>query len=356
MACGGLRGLRKKSMTKEKSYPLGKLPADHLRRLLAQYAPTDPAVIVGPSIGEDAAVLAVSADDYLVVKSDPITFATEEIGWYAVHVNANDLVCTGARPRWWMATVLLPEGGATPGLVDSIFAQMMDACRDLGAQLIGGHTEITHGLDRPVIVGIMLGQVPPDRVISTGGAQPGDDLVLTKGIAVEGTAIIARELGDQLGGSFDRDFLDRCAGFLHDPGISVARDARLAIELARESVHSMHDPTEGGLATGLHELAVASGCGLDVAGDDLPILSETDALCRHLGLDPLGLIASGSLLIAVEPGASSRVVAGLVAEGIQARVIGRVLAPGADASIIQDGRRKPLPVFQADELTRLFQG
>jgi hydrogenase expression/formation protein HypE len=341
-------------MTQEKSYPLGKLPASHLGRLLAQYAPTDPAVIVGPSIGEDAAVLAVSADQYVVVKSDPITFATDEIGWYAVHVNANDLVCTGARPRWWMATLLLPEGRATPGLVDSIFAQMMSACRQLGAQLIGGHTEITHSLDRPVIVGIMLGQVAPDKVISTGGAQPGDDLVLTKGIAVEGTAIIARELGDRLVERFGRDFVDRCAGFLHHPGISVAKDAEVALEASRGRVHSMHDPTEGGLATGLHELAAASGCGLNVDGDTLPILPETRTLCDHLGLEPLGLIASGSLLIAVHPAASAEMGAGLVGEGIDAQVIGRVLAPGAGVTISRQGRRDKLPVFEADELTRLF--
>ena len=342
-------------MTQRKSYPLGKLPRDHLARLLARYAPTDPAVVVGPSIGEDAAVLAVSADEYVVVKSDPITFATQEIGWYAVHVNANDLVCSGARPRWWMATVLLPEGGATPDLVDSIFAQMMDACGHLGAQLVGGHTEITHGLDRPIIVGIMLGQVAPDKVVSTAGAQPGDDLVLTKGIAVEGTAIIARELDDRLAVHFGREFLDRCARFLHDPGISVARDAQLALERSRGRVHSMHDPTEGGLATGLYEVAAASGCGLEIDGDSLLIFAETRALCDHLGLDPLGLIASGSLLIALDPAASAETVAGLMAEGIDARVIGRVLAPGADVTIIRGGRREEMPVFEADELTRLFE-
>jgi hydrogenase expression/formation protein HypE len=341
-------------MTQEKSYPLGKLPAHHLGRLLAQYAPTDPAVIVGPSIGEDAAVLAVPADQYVVVKSDPITFATQEIGWYAVHVNANDLVCTGARPRWWMATLLLPEGRATPGLVDSIFAQMMSACSQLGAQLIGGHTEITHSLDRPVIVGIMLGEVAPDKVISSGGAQPGDDLVLTKGIAVEGTAIIARELGDDLVARFGREFLERCAGFLHDPGISVAHDAQVALEASRGRVHSMHDPTEGGLATGLYEVAAASDCGLEVDGDNLPILPETRALCDHLGLDPLGLIASGSLLIAVDPAASAEMVEGLVAEGIDARVIGRVLARGSGVTITRGGGREQVPVFEADELTRLF--
>ena len=139
------------------SYPLGKLPAAHLARLLALYAPSDPAVIVGPRVGEDVAVVAVSPDCYLVAKSDPITFATDEIGWYAVHVNANDIACSGARPRWWMPTVLLPEGASTPELVDTIFAQMDDACAQVGAQLVGGHTEITYDLGRPLIVGAMLG-------------------------------------------------------------------------------------------------------------------------------------------------------------------------------------------------------
>jgi hydrogenase maturation factor len=336
-------------------FPLGKLPAEMLERLLAQYAPTDPAVIVGPRVGEDVAVVAISPDQYLVAKSDPITFATDEIGWYAVHVNANDVACSGARPRWWMATVLLPGGKASTTLVETIFAQMGDACTQVGAQLVGGHTEITYGLDRPLVIGTMLGQVPTGELITTSGAQSGDALILTKGIAVEGTAIIAREKRDELADRFSPEFLSRCAGFLHRPGISVVRDAQIATAAAPGRVHAMHDPTEGGVSTGLHELASASGCGLEVHRDRLPILPETRLICEFLSLDPLGLIASGSLLIATSRGAAGHVLRALAAEGIPATEIGQVLPSGRESVIIDGDARRPLPVFARDELARLYE-
>ncbi len=341
-------------MPESDSYPLGKLPADHLSRLLERYAPTDPDVVVGPRVGEDAAVVAVTAGRYLVAKSDPITFATDEIGWYAVHVNANDVACCGAAPRWWMPTVLLPEGKASPELVDTIFDQFGEACAQVGAQLVGGHTEITYGLDRPIVVGTMLGEVDPGALVRTDGARPGDVLVLTKGIAVEGTAIIAREMGAELAGRVPGELLARCAQFLHEPGISVVRDAQVACRAAGRAVHAMHDPTEGGVITGLHELAAASGCGLEIMAHRLPILPETRAVCQPFGLDPLGLIASGSLLAAVAPGAAEEVIAALREAGIAAAEIGRVLPVGAERVIIGGDERRPLPVFRRDELARLF--
>lgn len=337
------------------SYPLGKLPADHLSRLLERYAPDDPAVVVRPRVGEDAAVLQLSPDRYLVAKSDPITFATDEIGWYAVHVNANDVACSGARPRWWMATVLLPEGKASPELVDTIFAQMADACAQVGAQLVGGHTEITYGLDRPLVIGTMLAELSPQALVTTAGARPGDVLILTKGIAVEGTAIIAREKRDELASRLDPAFVARCEEFLHRPGISVVREARIATSAARDGVHAMHDPTEGGLATSLFEVAAASGCGVEIDGEHLPIFPETQSLCDLFGLDPLGLIASGSLLIAAAPEAAEAITIATEGDGIAATVIGRALSPGEGLWITYGGDRRPLPAFPRDELARLFE-
>ncbi len=337
------------------SIPLGKLPAALLGRLLVRYAPTDPAVIVGPRVGEDVAVLSTSCEHYLVAKSDPITFATDEIGWYAVHVNANDIACSGGKPRWWLATLLLPEGKTSQELVERIFAQMGDACAQVGAQLVGGHTEITHGLSRPIVLGVMLGEVPVHNLITTSGAKPGDRLILTKGIAVEGTAIIARERAKELESVLDSDLLCRAVAYLTEPGISVVRDARIAIAAAPGKIHAMHDPTEGGLATGLHELALASGLGLEVDHERIPVLPETRALCDYFQLDPLGLIASGSLLLAVEAGMSRAIVQALSAEGLPAYEIGRMLAPGEESGIIMDGRREPLPIFARDELARLYE-
>lgn len=334
-------------------YPVGKLPAEHLARLLNQYAPRDPRLIAGPSVGQDAAVIDMG-DRYLVAKSDPITFAAENIGWYAVNINANDVACTGAVPRWFLATLLLPEHETTPALVDAIFEQIHSACADLGITVVGGHTEITYGLDRPVVAGHLLGEVSPDRLVTTAGARVGDDLLLTKGIAIEATAIIAVEKRSLLEGRFEKDSLNDYANFLYNPGISVVRDAAAAVEAG--GVHAMHDPTEGGVATGLHELAEAAGVGLEIEETALPYLPETVALCRFFGLDPLGIIASGALLIAADPDRTPHILDSLNRHGIAAARIGRVTPAGAGRVLVAaDGTRRPLPVFARDEITRLFE-
>lgn len=336
-----------------KPYPLGKLPADHLAQLLNRYHPTDPRLIVGGRIGEDAAVIDMG-DRYLIAKTDPITFATAEIGWYAVNVNANDIVCSGARPRWFLATLLLPEGKTTPALVDSIFEQITTACAALNITLAGGHTEITYGLNRPIVVGQMLGEVAKDRLILTGGARPGDELLLTKAIAIEATAIIAHEKRAELLSRYTPAEIDQLADLLHRPGISVATEALAAAETG--GVHAMHDPTEGGVATGLHELATASGAGLEIFADQLPYHPECLRLCRWFGLNPLGLIASGSLLLAVDPAASHAVKTRLAQTGVAVTTIGVVRPADFGAWLVNaNGTRVPLPAFPRDEITRLFE-
>ena len=335
-----------------KTLPTGKLPADMLRDLLRRYGPSDGRLVVGPGIGRDAAIIDMG-DRLLVATSDPVTFATEEIGWYAVHVNANDVACCGATPRWFLATVLLPADATTPALAESIFAQLSDACGELGVALCGGHTEITHGLDRPIVVGQMLGEAPPDRYLTSGGARVGDTLVVTKGIAIEATAIIAKEKRDQLRSIIPASVLDRCARFLHVPGISVVPEAAIARDMP--GVHALHDPTEGGIATGLWELAEASSVGLVVDEHRLPILPECDLLAQQFGLNPLGLIASGALLVAVESQHAGALVDRLTREGIPAHAIGEAV-PCQNGCVLQsaDGSRRPMPTFARDEITRLF--
>lgn len=333
-------------------YPIGKLPTADLDKLLRKYAPQDHRLVVGGAIGEDAAVIEIG-DRYLVAKSDPITFATDQIGWYAVNINANDIACTGATPRWFLATLLLPENKTTPELVEDIFEQISTACRALGISLAGGHTEITYGLDRPIVIGQMLGEVAPVKMVTTARAQVGDDLILTKGIAIEATAIIAIEMRSQLVKLFSASELDSYANFLREPGISVVRDA--AVAGAVGGVHAMHDPTEGGLATGLHELAQAAGVGLEIFAEALPFRSETVKLCQHFGLDPLGVIASGALLIAASPLFSAKIIDSLTQEGITANLIGRIQPPEKGRLLIGKEGARPLPTFSRDEITRLFE-
>jgi hydrogenase expression/formation protein HypE len=335
----------------QERYSLGKLPAEHLARLFAQYLATDERVIVGPGIGHDAAVISFS-DRYLVAKTDPITFATDEIGWYAVHVNANDVACTGATARWFLTALLLPQSNTDEALIDEIFEQMADTCQQLGITLVGGHTEITHGFDRPVVVGFMLGEVAPEALVRPDGARPGDTLLLTKGIAVEGTALIAREKGDQLT-SVDRSLVKRSGRFLYEPGISVVRDA--AVATAAGEVHAMHDPTEGGLATGLWELADAAQVGLTVEQDAIPILPETTTLCEALGLNPLGLIASGALLIVAPPDDAVEIQTALEGQNIPAARIGQVVKRDEGVKLRSPEGTRPLPRFDQDEITRLFE-
>jgi hydrogenase maturation factor len=252
-----------------------------------------------------------------------------------------------------LATLLLPEGKTGPEEVDAIFAQISRACRELGVVLCGGHTEITFGLDRPIVVGQMLGEVERAKLIVPERTRPGDDILMTKGIAIEGTALIARErreLRERLG----EEWVGRSRSLLKAPGISVVREATIANEAAE--VHAMHDPTEGGLATGLYELAYAAGVGMVVEMEKISILPETALLCQELKLDPLGLIASGTLLIVAPEGSSSEIVAGLKAEGIPASIIGKIWESGKGVKLIRQGKVEDLPFFDRDEVARLFAG
>ncbi|MDO9065890.1 MAG: AIR synthase family protein [Chloroflexota bacterium] len=332
--------------------PLGKLKPEFLAALLRRYHLPDPRVVVRSGLGLDAAVIDMG-DRYLVAKSDPITFATDQIGWYAVHVNANDLAAMGATPRWFLATLLLPEGGTTEDLVESIFRQVRDACQGLGVSLVGGHTEVTHGLGRPIVVGQMLGEVAKDDLVAPGGARAGDDVLMVGAIAIEGTALIARERAADLAArGYEAAFLQRCRDLLFDPGISVVRAAQLACRTAR--IHAMHDPTEGGLATGLWELAWAANLGLIVERECIAVLPECTRLCAEYGLDPLGLIAGGALLVAVDPADTPRLLADFAGAGLPCAVIGRLTPIAAGVRIRQDGREAPLPRYDQDELTRVL--
>jgi hydrogenase expression/formation protein HypE len=332
--------------------PVGKLPPQLLQRLLNAHVAVDPRVVVGPQVGEDAAVLDIG-DRYLIATADPVTFATDELGWYALHVNANDLAVRGARPLWFLATVLLPDGGTTELGVERLFTELREACAELGVALVGGHTEVTAGLPRPIVSGCMLGEVEKDRLVTTGGARPGDVLLLTKGVPLEGAAIIARERAAEAERrGVSPDVLKRARDFLRNPGISVVPEARAACGAAR--VHAMHDPTEGGVATACWELAQAADVGLHVDRERIPVLREGRVLCEAFGLDPLGTIASGSLLLAVDPADAAGVTAACRAAGIDCAQIGRVTEASQGVSLATGGHARPMPTFPQDQITRIF--
>ena len=329
--------------------PVGKLDMPLLAGLLGDIAASDSSVLVGPGVGRDVAVLDIGAEFDLLAKSDPITFATDAIGHYAVAVNGNDIATAGGTPKWFLATLLLPEKTTTEALVADIFAQLREACETSGISLVGGHTEVTAGLDRPIICGHVLGTVPHGKALTSGGVQPGDAILLTKGIAVEGTAILAREKHVVLlAAGFEEEWLREAQGLLFAPGISVLREARAAVQAAE--VHAMHDPTEGGLATGLWELAVAAGVTIAVDEAAIPVLPQCRRLCEHFGLEPLGLIASGALLIATPE--ADKVIAACAAEGIACAQIGTATA--GEARVVQAMTGALLPRYDQDEIAKVL--
>ncbi len=342
-------------MTKKTRLKAGKLPSPVLERLLKKYTSGSGSrgVVVGPGIGIDAAVIDFTVG-YLLAKTDPVTLTADSAGLYAIHVNANDIAVMGGVPRWFLATILLPEDGAEEADAERIFSDLKKACDDLGVSLCGGHTEITPVVKAPVIVGQMLGEVAKDGLITSTGACGKDVLILTEGIAIEGTSIIARTLGPGLikKGAFTKTFITRCSNLLSRPGISVLRAARIASATGR--VHAMHDPTEGGLAAAIHEMAAASKHGIIIEREAIPILPATKRLCDHFGIDAMGLIASGALLISAAPKGAEEIIKELTRAGIPAVAIGRIEDKKSGVRIRSHGVSAPLPLPERDEITKIL--
>jgi hydrogenase expression/formation protein HypE len=330
--------------------PVGKIHPEILGEFLSHYTRKDDRVIIGASIGEDAAVIDMGPI-LLVAKTDPITHVTTEIGRYAVHINANDIAAMGGRPRWYLAAVLVPPG-AEAGDIDLILSHISQSCAEIGVVYCGGHTEVTTSVNNPVVIGQMLGEVTRENLKPSSGGKEGDDLIMTKTAALEATAIIALEKGEELKNHFPEEMIRRAQHYLREPGISVLKEGRLMA--LRKSVHALHDPTEGGIATGIFEIATASNLGAEVYHDRIPITEETRDLCAHYGINPLGAFASGSLLIAVSRDDSQQTMNALTTAGIAAARIGKLVKKEEGLKLIKRGDIKPLPLFHQDELSKIF--
>jgi hydrogenase expression/formation protein HypE len=332
--------------------PVGKLPPQMLERLLAAAPVDDPRVLLGPGVSLDCAVIDLGGQ-LLVCKSDPVTFATDRIGDYLVQVNANDLATTGATPTWLLVTLLLPENTADEAMAERLMGQIGDACRGLDISLIGGHTEITYGLDRPVAVGSLLGLVDRDRLVTPRDAQPGDRLLLTKSVPIEATAILARERSERLRDLLTDAEIRQAQGYLKDPGIGVTRDARLALNAGR--VTAMHDPTEGGLAAALWELAQASGRGLRFDPAAVSVTPLSAQVCTAFAIAPLTAIASGALLLTASGPDAEAIRGALEQEGIPCTEIGEVTE--GPPRVLQRTRSgwEPYPLPERDGLARVFE-
>ncbi len=330
--------------------PQGKLPNDLLAGFLADAAGDDPALLVPPGVGEDAAVVELGGSDVLVVHGDPITLGGGDPGKAAVLVNANDIAAAGAEPRWLLATVLLPPA-TTPSQALAILDGLAAAAARSAVTVVGGHTEVTDAVTRPVISLAALGTVDHAGLKDKRSARRGDRVLLTKQLAMEGAALLAEELGERLRDlGMGADELAACRALQEHVGILP--EARVASGFA--GVRAMHDVTEGGLATALRELSAATGHGVIVHRDRIPISRETGRVCRLLGADPLGLIASGSLLVCCDPAEAPGLLVAFDEAGILATDIGELTEEGAGVAALERGRPAPWPAFTTDEAARLL--
>jgi hydrogenase maturation factor len=332
----------------------GKIPVDLLEKyVFPRIGRGHPAVRLGPSYGEDSAVIEIGGL-VLVTHVDPITAAGRLVGWLSVHIAANDVAVTGAEPRWILTTILLPEN-AKPELVDELTKQLDRAAREIGVMLVGGHTEVTPGLDRPILVTTAIGLARSDGYVPTGGARPGDVVIMTKSAAIEGTAVLSTDFEDELARKGVPSAIIE-AGKEYLRRVSVVKDA---LQLSGYGLaSSMHDPTEGGILGGVSEMAHASKVRIVVREDAIPVSRETKLITKALGVDPLRLLGSGSLLATVPENLEAEAIEALREVGVEARVIGRVLRAGpgeVGAELVRrDGGVERLPRLVPDEIYKLF--
>ena len=319
--------------------PTGKVPWDLVAKSLEIRLP--PAVVLGPGAGEDAALVTIGGELWAVA-TDPISLAAADAGRLAVTVNANDVAVRGGTPRFFLVVLMLAPDEATEDLVDGILRQVRSACDAIDVALIGGHTEVTEGLSRSLVVGTMLGRVA-GRPITTGGLRLGDLVGLTKWVGLEGTSILLSEFGPRLRAAHPVDTFARCQELLDGDWLSVIPEA--AVAAANSAVTAMHDVTEGGIGEALYEMERASGLGIEVDVEQLPILPETRLICDDLGMDPMGLIGSGSLLFGCSPEGRHGLEADLTDAGIRFAWIGRAVAERGPVP-------KSVPRFERDEILK----
>lgn len=326
---------------------IGKIPESILKRAVFRQIHTKrDEVLVGAGVGEDCAVMQLAPDEVFVLSTDPITGTEKDMGTLALQITANDLASAGAEPVGVLLTVLLPPSADEP-LIRRLMQEVECACEKLYIQVMGGHTEVTAVVNQPVISVTGVGKAKKDRLITTGGAHVGDDVIVTKWIGIEGTSIIAKEKEEELKQHFTGSFVDQAKAF--DQYLSVVPEAMVAVA---HGVTAMHDVTEGGIYGALWELAEASGVGLEIDLKAIPIRQETVEVCEQFHLNPYQLISSGSMLMAAPDGLG--LVQALKKAGIPASIVGRCVE-GKAKKIVNGEDTAYLERPKTDELYKIYE-
>lgn len=322
---------------------IGKVPENILKRsVLKRLTVRRPEVLVHAGVGEDCAVLAPSADA-LVLSTDPITGTAKEIGNLAFHITANDIASSGAELIGMLLTIIFPPESSEEEL-KQIMAELTELAEQYNVEILGGHTEVSAAVTQTLVSVTGVGRIAQEKVISTGGLKVGQDLVVTKWIGLEGTAILVAEKKEELLTHLPADLVETAGDF--SQLLSVVPDSRVAME---NGVSAMHDVTEGGIFGALWEMAEASGVGLEVDLKRIPIRQETVEICEVFDINPYMLISSGAMLIGTDHG--SQLVDALKRAGIHAAVVGRATA-GNDRVILNGEERRFLEPPKTDELFR----
>ncbi len=323
---------------------VGKVPPDVLKQyIFGNLGKKRSDVLVHSSLGEDCSVIDFG-DEVCVLSTDPITGAVQDIGRLAVHISCNDIAANGAEPVGVLVTILAPVGTTAEDL-GRIMGQIHEEASLLDIEVLGGHSEITAGIDRVIISTTSVGRAKKDHFVTSSGAKPGYDLVMTKGAGLEGTAILVTDFEERLMGTLTEEQIETGKSFIR--WISVVKDGRIAV---RNGAVAMHDVTEGGILGAAYEMAAASGIGVEIWEDEVIIHPVTDRVCRFFEINPLALVSSGSMMIAAPDGKT--IVEALKKEGISAAVIGRFLEEGY--RIVRNGQVYPAEPPERDEIWKIF--
>ena len=322
---------------------LGKLPPELLRKyVLTMTGAKSKELVLSPRVGLDFGVVKLRSG-FLIVASDPVTGIAKNVGRHAVVVSANDVATSGNRASFMQSVILLPER-VDERTVKELTSKMADAAKQLGITIVGGHTEVTPGLERPIVMTTAFAIAR--SFVSAGGAKAGDTLMMTKSAGIEGTAILAEEAARR---GASPTTVRRASRFFDR--MSVVDDAEGAFDTG--FIHAMHDCTEGGVLGAVYEMGVASRIGIEVDEGKIPVASETRAVCAVLGVDPLKLIGSGALLVAVEGGKEEVVKSALYPLGISVTSIGKFRAGEGTLIHEKGGRTTLIRDSPTDELWRV---